>query len=177
MSRGGRSTTARSWSSVQLYDIDEVRELGGVIDYTVGPAGVKVFVLAEHTDPKQRHYLNLYKMGEGPLYPFWIPYHLVHFETPFSIARVVALRRQPRQAARRPVGRGGAVAKRDLKAGEILDEYGTYMTYGEACNVDEMSGGRYLPEGPRGGLPAEARHPAGPGAHLRRRRAAGRSPG
>jgi predicted homoserine dehydrogenase-like protein len=21
-------------------------------------------------------------MGEGPLYPFWIPYHLVHFEAP-----------------------------------------------------------------------------------------------
>ena len=75
---------------VQRYDVDQLRELGGVVDYTVGPAGVKTFVLAEHTDPKQRHYLNLYKMGEGPLYPFWIPYHLVHFETPFSIARVVA---------------------------------------------------------------------------------------
>ena len=40
-----------------------------------------------------------------------------------------------------------AVAKRDLKAGEMLDDYGMYMTYGEACNVDEMSTGRYLPEG------------------------------
>ena len=40
-----------------------------------------------------------------------------------------------------------AVAKRDLKAGEILDDYGMYMTYGEAVNVEEMSAGRYLPEG------------------------------
>ena len=40
-----------------------------------------------------------------------------------------------------------AVAKRDLKAGEVLDDYGMYMTYGEAVNVDEMSAGRYLPEG------------------------------
>ena len=40
-----------------------------------------------------------------------------------------------------------AVAKRDLKAGEVLDDYGMYMTYGEAVNVDEMSSGRYLPEG------------------------------
>ena len=40
-----------------------------------------------------------------------------------------------------------AVAKRDLKAGEVLDEYGMYMTYGEAANVEEMSAGRYLPEG------------------------------
>ena len=40
-----------------------------------------------------------------------------------------------------------AVAKRDLKAGEVLDEYGMYTTYGEAVNVEEMSSGRYLPEG------------------------------
>jgi predicted homoserine dehydrogenase-like protein len=40
-----------------------------------------------------------------------------------------------------------AVAKRDLKAGEVLDDYGMYMTYGEAANVEEMSGGRYLPQG------------------------------
>jgi predicted homoserine dehydrogenase-like protein len=59
----------------------------GAVDYTVGPALIKAFVLAEHSDPKQRHYLELYKMGPGPLYPFWVPYHLVHFETPSSIAR------------------------------------------------------------------------------------------
>ena len=40
-----------------------------------------------------------------------------------------------------------AVAKRDLRAGETLDDYGEYMTYGEAAGVEEMSSGRYLPEG------------------------------
>jgi len=40
-----------------------------------------------------------------------------------------------------------AVAKRDLVAGEVLDEYGMYMTYGEAVNADEMCANRYLPEG------------------------------
>ena len=29
----------------------------------------------------------------------------------------------------------------------MLDDYGMYMTYGEAVNVDEMSKGQYLPEG------------------------------
>ncbi len=131
----------------QLYDLDQLRELGGVVDYTVGPAGVKAFVLAEHTDPKQRHYLNLYKMGEGPLYPFWVPYHLVHFETPFSIARVVDLGDNLAPPLGGPVVEVCAVAKRDLHAGEILDEYGMYCTYGEAANVEEMSSQRYLPEG------------------------------
>jgi predicted homoserine dehydrogenase-like protein len=40
-----------------------------------------------------------------------------------------------------------AVAKRDIKAGEILDDYGMYMTYGEAVNVGEMCEKRYVPEG------------------------------
>jgi predicted homoserine dehydrogenase-like protein len=130
-----------------LYDLDELREAGGVVDYTVGPAGVKIFVLAEHDDPKQRHYLNLYKLGEGPLYPFWVPYHLVHFETPNSIARVVLFGDNLAPPLGGPVVEVCAVAKRDLQEGEVLDEYGMYMTYGEATNVDEMSAGRYLPEG------------------------------
>ena len=40
-----------------------------------------------------------------------------------------------------------AVAKRDLKEGEILDDYGMFMTYGEAVNVAEMCERRLLPEG------------------------------
>jgi predicted homoserine dehydrogenase-like protein len=130
-----------------LYDLDEVRELGGIVDYTVGPANVKVFCLAEHTDPKQRRYLELYKLGEGPLYPFWIPYHLPHFETPNAIARVALLGDNVAPPLAGPSVEVCAVAKRDLKAGEVLDEYGMYMTYGEAVNVDEMSREQYLPEG------------------------------
>ena len=130
-----------------LYDIDEVRELGGIIDYTVGPSMVKVFVLAEHPDPKQQHYLSLYKMGDGPLYPFWIPYHLPHFEAPSAIARVALLGDHVAPPIGGPSVEVCAVAKRDLKAGEVLDDYGMFMTYGEAANVEEMSEQRLLPEG------------------------------
>ncbi len=131
----------------KLYDVERLRAMGGAVDYTVGPALVKVFVLAEHRDPKQRHYLNLYKMGEGPLYPFWTPYHLVHFECPNAIARVHLFRDELAPPIGGPVVEVCAVAKRDLKAGETLDEYGMYMTYGEAVNAEEMCAGRYLPEG------------------------------
>jgi predicted homoserine dehydrogenase-like protein len=131
----------------KLYDIDELRALGGIVDYTVGPPLIKAFCLAEHPDPKQRHYLSLYKMGEGPLYPFWTPYHLVHFEMPNAIARVVLFGDELAPPLGGPVVEVCAVTKRDLKAGEVLDEYGMYMTYGEAVNAGEMSAGRYLPEG------------------------------
>ncbi len=131
----------------KLYDIDELRELGGIIDYVVGTPLTKIFVLAEHPDPKQQTYLNLYHMGEGPLYSFFVPYHLPHMEVPNSIARVALFRDSVAPPIAGPVVEVAAVAKRNLKAGEVLDEYGMYMTYGEATNVDEMSGGRYLPEG------------------------------
>jgi predicted homoserine dehydrogenase-like protein len=130
-----------------LYDLDEIRSVGGIVDYTVGPAGVKIFCLAEHTDPKQRHYLNLYKMGEGPLYPFWVPYHLPHFEAPNAIARVVLFGDNVAPPLNGPIVEVCAVAKRNLKAGERLDEYGMYTTYGEAVNTEEMNSKRYLPEG------------------------------
>src|SRR5260370_6609813 len=131
----------------ELYDLDEIRAPCDIVDYRVGRAGVKIFCLAEHADPKQRHYLNLYKLGEGPLYPFWVPYHLVHFEAPNAIARVVLFGDNVASALEGPVVEVCAVAKRDLTAGEVLDEYGMYMTYGEAVNADEMSALRYLPEG------------------------------
>jgi len=131
----------------ELYDVEELRRLGGAIDYVVGTPLTKVYCLAEHPDPRQQHYLDLYKMGPGPLYSFFVPYHLVHFEVPNAIARAVLFRDPTTRPLGGPVVEVCAVAKRDLNAGEVLDDYGMYMTYGEAVNSDEMSASRYLPEG------------------------------
>jgi predicted homoserine dehydrogenase-like protein len=106
-----------------------------------------VFCLAEHTDPKQRHYLNLYKLGEGPLYSFYTPYHLCHFEVPNTVGRIVLFGDAAGQPLAGPRVEVCAVAKRDLRAGETLDDYGHYMTYGEAANTSEMRERQYLPQG------------------------------
>jgi predicted homoserine dehydrogenase-like protein len=130
------------------YDIDVLRELGGIVEYVVGAQpGPGIFCLAEHTDPRQQHYLNLYKLGEGPLYSFYTPYHLCHFEVPNTIARVALFGDATGRAIGGPFVEVCAVAKRDLKAGETLDDYGHYMTYGEAATASEMRAKRYLPEG------------------------------
>ena len=131
----------------EIYDLEELRRLGGAIDYVVGTPLTKVYCLAEHPDPKQAHYLELYKMGPGPLYSFFVPYHLCNLEVPTAIARTCLFRDPVSRSLAGPVVEVCAVAKRDLKAGEVLDDYGMYMTYGEAANVEEMSGGRYLPQG------------------------------
>ena len=113
-----------------------------------GPApNPGIYCLAEHPDPKHRHYLNLYKLGEGPLYSFYTPWHLCHFEVPNTVARVVLF---GDAAGSRWAGRWSRCAPSPsgiCRQGEVLDDYGMYMTYGEAVNSEEMRRERYLPEG------------------------------
>ncbi|CAN5748611.1 hypothetical protein BH24ACT15_BH24ACT15_35440 [soil metagenome] len=89
------------------YDIDELHDLGGAVDYVVGAKpGPGLYVLAEHDDPKQRHYLHLYKLGEGPLYSFYTPYHLCPLRsTEHCRPCRVAGRRDDQAVARTPPGR------------------------------------------------------------------------
>lgn len=131
----------------KVYDVEELRRLGGIVDYVVGAApNPGIYCIAEHTDPKQQHYLNLYKLGEGPLYSLYTPWHLCHFEVPNTVARVTLFGDADVPLAG-PRVEVCACAKKDLKAGETLDEYGHYMTYGEAVNTSEMRDKRYLAEG------------------------------
>ena len=131
-----RRRPATSTSSRELYDIDELERLGGIVDYVVGAEPAAGRLRLRHARrPAQRHYLNLYKRGEGPLYSFYTPYHLCHFEVPTSVARAVLFG----DAVARPVGgplvEVVATAKIDLKAGEVLDGIGGYMTYGQCENA------------------------------------------
>jgi predicted homoserine dehydrogenase-like protein len=130
------------------YDIDELRALGGAVDYVVGARpGPGVYIFATHDDPKQRHYLELYKLGKGPLYSFYTPYHLCHFEVPHTIARAALFG----DATIRPLGAPTVevvtTAKRDLAAGAELDALGGYDYYGEAERADVTSVERLLPVG------------------------------
>lgn len=131
----------------QRYDVDRLRELGGVVDYVVGALpSPGVFVLAAHQDPKQRHMLNLYKLGTGPLYSFYVPYHLCHFEVPLSAARVALFGDQV-LAAHEPTVDVITLAKVPLKAGQRLDGIGGYLTYGEAENYAVARSEDLLPQG------------------------------
>jgi predicted homoserine dehydrogenase-like protein len=130
------------------YDFDMLKEKGGIVDYVVGSKpSPGVFVLATHDDPKQRHYLNLYKLGEGPLYSFYQPYHLCHFEVPLSIARVALLEDYVITPLGAPVVEVVTTAKIDLKAGDELDYLGGYTMYGEAENSEVVQRERLLPIG------------------------------
>ena len=134
--------------AAKLWDPEELLRGPGIVDYVVGATpGPGVFVLGTVENPRQRHYLNLYKLGEGPIYCFYTPYHLCHFEVPTTIARAALLGDAAITPAGAPQVEVVAVAKRDLKAGEVVDELGGYLVYGEAEAAAETARGGHLPIG------------------------------
>lgn len=135
-------------SVVNEYPKDVLMAGSGIVDYVVGAEpGPGVFVVGVHDHPVQQHYLNLYKLGEGPLYLFYTPYHLCHFEVPITCARAAIFL----DAAVAPLGAPTvevvATAKIDLARGERLDGIGCYMTYGQCETASATSAGNLLPMG------------------------------
>ncbi|WP_022961503.1 NAD(P)H-dependent oxidoreductase [Halopseudomonas pelagia] len=120
----------------------------GLVDYVVGARpGPGIFVLGTLDNPRQRHYLELYKLGKGPYYCFYTPYHLCHFEVPNSVARAVLFN----DAVLTPLGgpKVGviALAKKDLSPGEVIEDFGGYEVYGVAENMTVVRSDKLLPVG------------------------------
>jgi predicted homoserine dehydrogenase-like protein len=127
----------------ELFDFDAYGQQG-VVDYILGAEpGGGVFVVGHCDDPLQQAYLKYYKMGQGPYYLFYRPYHLCHLETTRAIAlaalygRAVLAHRHPRTAD------VYAFAKDDLSAGVVLPEgIGGDHAYGQIarCGPADASG-------------------------------------
>ena len=109
----------------------------GIVDYTLGgDFGGGIFIIARAEHPQMvQPYLRYLKMGDGPNYLFYRPYHLCHIETPLSAAEAVLYREPTIAPMGRPVAQTITIAKRDLKAGEMLDGIGGYKQYGQIDTV------------------------------------------
>ncbi|HXG50488.1 MAG TPA: Gfo/Idh/MocA family oxidoreductase [candidate division Zixibacteria bacterium] len=150
--RGMHGPTVEAGTPIQeaarRFSVDELLEGAGIVDYVVGAApSPGVFVLGTHDHPAQKHYLNLYKLGEGPLYCFYTPYHLCHFEVPNTVARAVLFGDAAIAPLGGPVVEVVAAAKIPLKAGQTLDGMGHYMTYGLCENSEVARAEGLLPIG------------------------------
>lgn len=130
------------------YDIEELKARGGIVEMVVGAKpGPGVFVFASSDDPVSQRFLEYGKLGSGPLYSFYVPYHLLFFELPFSIARLVDYDDGTLDSLDEFMVEVIAMAKRDLKAGETLDGLGGYMHYGLCENTPTVRDERLLPAG------------------------------
>ncbi|MEM2864766.1 MAG: SAF domain-containing protein [Candidatus Bathyarchaeia archaeon] len=129
--RGMHGPTARV---EELGKIFKGKEAGGilddegVVDYVIGIAP-GVFTVVDIPDEEVRSNLDYLKVGEGPPYAFYRPYHLPGTETLLTAVWAVHYRRSIINA-KGHFSDAIAIAKRDLEAGETLDGIGGSTCYG-----------------------------------------------
>lgn len=109
-----------------------------VVDYVLNadPDG-GVFAVGHCDNEYQKKMLSYYKMGDGPFYLFYRPYHLCHIEAMACVAKAFLDGRsllQPDFGFKTNVF---SYAKRDLRKGEVLDGIGGYTCYGLIENCPE----------------------------------------
>jgi predicted homoserine dehydrogenase-like protein len=100
--------------AVSLFPISQLLD-GGLVDYILGAEpGPGVFVLGYNDHRIRQSYMKYFKMGEGPLYAFYVPYHLPHLEVPLTVARAVLFKDSAVAPLGGPVCDVITIAKRDL---------------------------------------------------------------
>ncbi|MEM1948531.1 MAG: hypothetical protein QXY84_00700 [Candidatus Caldarchaeum sp.] len=99
-----------------------------VVDYVIGIAP-GVFAIATSDDEVILENMRYLKVGEGPNFVYYRPYHLPGSETLLTVKKAVT-ERKPAIKARGYFSDVVAFAKRDLKPGEQLDGIGGYTVYG-----------------------------------------------
>jgi predicted homoserine dehydrogenase-like protein len=104
------------------------------------------------------------KVGKGPYFTLHRPYHLTSLEVPLTAVRAVLHRRADIQPLEWPVAEAIAVAKRDLRPGEILGKIGESDYRGWAVSWKEARQENALPIGLAEG--AKMRLPVKAGSYL-----------
>src|SRR5205823_11288566 len=120
----------------------------GLVDYALGAAPhTGAFVIVYEQSLPKKAQLAYYKLGDGPFYVFYTPYHLPHIQIASTIGRAVVHRDPTVAPIAGPVCEVVTVAKRDLKAGERLDGIGGFCAYGLIDNAAAARAVTALPIG------------------------------
>lgn len=120
---GPPSTVPTLHQTFALREDGGVLDRAGVVDYCTGPVAPGVFVVVRMDDPYVNHEMSYLKMGDGPYFSLYRPYHLASLEAPLTVFEMV-LDRRPSLVAEHWTAEVGAVTKRDLVAGEAIDGVG-----------------------------------------------------
>jgi len=108
----------------------------GLVDYALGASPYTgAFVIVYEDLPLKKAQLSYYKLGDGPFYVFYTPFHLPHIQIASTIGRAVILEDPTIAPLAGPVCEVVTVAKKDLKAGERLDGIGGFCAYGLVDNA------------------------------------------
>ncbi len=120
----------------------------GIVDFVQSQSmagGVFVVVRVDHERIWED--LEYLKVGKGKYFTFFRPYHLWFLEAPLSVLRACRYREPTLVPLDRPVAEVIAVAKKDLRVGEVLDDFGGFTFYGVLDRADVAHSLRALPAG------------------------------
>lgn len=143
---GPASTVATLHQTFALEQDGGVIEKPGVVDYCTGPVAPGVFVVVRTDDAYVNHELAYLKMGDGPYFSLYRPYHLASVEAPLTVFEMV-LDRRPSLVAEHWTAEVAAVAKRDLVAGETIDGVGGSMVAGMIDDAEDFRRDGLVPLG------------------------------
>ncbi|MBB6327899.1 putative homoserine dehydrogenase-like protein [Algoriphagus iocasae] len=144
----GYESTDHVDNLTSLFDVDQLREWGGIVEYVVGAKpSPGVFVYATAKDSYSIKYLKYGKLGSGPLYSFYVPYHLLFFDIASSIARLIDFDDPVIVPLGGPMVDVVTTAKCDLKPGDKLDGVGGFKAYGLCENHNQAMLENLLPMG------------------------------
>jgi len=116
------------------------------VDYGRGVApGVFVVFTTDH--PKLARDLVYLKVGDGPYWALFRPYHLTSLETPLSIAKAVLRGETTLATDRPPSAETITIAKKSLRSGEQIDGIGGFCVYGTIERADLARRENLLPLG------------------------------
>lgn len=108
----------------------------GLVDYALGAAPhTGAFVIVYEDKPLKQAQLGYVKMGDGPFYVFYTPFHLPHIQIISTIGRAVVHSDATVAPIAGPVCEVITLAKRDMRAGERLDGIGGFSAYGLIDNT------------------------------------------
>jgi len=128
-------------------DVDALLERP-LVEYLLGAEpGSGAYCVGYDPDPDRARYMSYFKMGDGPLYVFYRPFHLTHLEAPLSAARAVLFGDETVAPRGAPVSEVVVIAKRDLQPGDELDGVGGYASYGMIDASDVARRENLLPMG------------------------------
>jgi predicted homoserine dehydrogenase-like protein len=106
-----------------------------------------VFITVRVEDPRIRADLEYLKVGKGHYYTFFRPYHLWFLEAPYSVARAFLYRQTTLVPKPYPVAESMGTAKKDLKPGDKLDDFGGYTFHGQIEKAEVAAKINALPTG------------------------------
>ena len=157
---GPPSTVETLHRTFALREDGGVLERPGVVDYCTGPVAPGVFAVVRTDDPYVDHEMSYLKMGDGPYFTFYRPYHLASIEAPLTVYEM-ALDRRPSLVAEHWTAEVGAVAKRDLAPGEVVDGIGGSTVAGMIDDAEDFRRDGLVPLGVLAGARVVRPVPAG----------------